>query len=40
LWQLSQWRVSPDEIGLKMIHGPEESYATALLRVPIVKLKK
>jgi HEPN domain-containing protein len=30
-------RVSPDEIGLKMVHGPEGSYATAILKVPVVK---
>ena len=32
-------KVSPDEIGLKMVHGPEGSYATAVLKVPIVKPK-
>jgi HEPN domain-containing protein len=29
-------KVSPDEIGLKMTHGPEGSYTTAVLKVPIV----
>jgi hypothetical protein len=33
-------KVSPDEIGLKMIHGPEGSYATAVLKGPIVKPSK
>ncbi len=33
-------KVSPEEIGLKMVHGPEGSYATAVLKVPIVKPNK
>ena len=33
-------KVSPDEIGLKIVHGPEGSYATAVLKVPIVKPNK
>jgi HEPN domain-containing protein len=33
-------KVSPDEIGLRMVHGPEGSYATAVLKVPIAKLNE
>lgn len=33
-------KVSPDEIGLRMIHGPEGSYTTAVLKVPIAKPKE
>lgn len=33
-------KVSPDEIGLKLIHGPEGSDATAVLTVPIAKPNK
>jgi hypothetical protein len=30
-------KVSLEEIGLRMVHGPEGSYATAVLKVPIAK---
>jgi hypothetical protein len=30
-------KVSPEEIALKMVHGPEGSYTTALLKAPISK---
>jgi hypothetical protein len=30
-------KVFPEEIGLKMVHGPEGSYATAMIRRPIAK---
>ncbi|HMG86738.1 MAG TPA: HEPN domain-containing protein [Terracidiphilus sp.] len=30
-------KVSPDEIGLTMTHGPEGSYTTAVLKVPVAK---
>ncbi len=30
-------KVSPEEIGLRMVHGPEGCYATAVLKVPIAK---
>jgi HEPN domain-containing protein len=33
-------KVSPEEIGLKMVHGPEGSYTTAVLRIPLAKPKK
>jgi hypothetical protein len=33
-------KVSPEEIELKMVHGPEGSYATAVLRRPIAKPDK
>jgi len=33
-------KVSPDEIGLKIVDGPEGGYATAVLKVPIVKPNK
>lgn len=29
-------KVSPEEIGLKMVHGPEGSYTTIMLKIPIV----
>lgn len=33
-------KVTPDEIELKMVHGPEGSYTTAVLKVPTVKPNK
>lgn len=30
-------KVSPEEIGLRMVHGPEGSYASAVLKAPIAK---
>jgi HEPN domain-containing protein len=30
-------RVSPEEIGIQMVHGPEGSYVTALLKTPIAR---
>lgn len=33
-------KVSPEEIGLRMVDGPEGSYATAVLKVPIAKPNK
>ena len=32
-------RVSPEEIGIQMVHGPEGSYVTAVLKAPIAKPK-
>ncbi|MDR3734661.1 MAG: HEPN domain-containing protein [Acidobacteriaceae bacterium] len=32
-------RVSPEEIGIQMVHGSEGSYVTALLKTPIVRPK-
>lgn len=33
-------RVSPEEIGTQMVHGPEGSNVTALLKTPIAKPKE